>query len=127
MESLKNVVVIGCSRNPKKAAHRVPEYLKENGFQIFCVNPLADEILGEKAYKKISDVPKEAFEIVDVFRPSEEVKGIAKELIKLNKLPKVFWMQEGIKNQEAREMLESQGVTVIENRCMMKSHKKVMK
>ena len=121
--SLMEVVVIGCSRNKDKPSHFVPKYLKEHGFEIFCVNPFADEILGNKVYKGLEDVPKEAFEIVDVFRPSEEVLGLAKTLVKLDRLPRIFWMQEGIKNPKAKTLLESKGVRVIEDTCIMKAHK----
>ncbi|MBR9680286.1 MAG: CoA-binding protein [Candidatus Altiarchaeota archaeon] len=123
MDFHKNIVVIGCSRDEKKAANFVPKYLSEHEFEVYCVNPFAKIILKKNVYKKLEDVPKEAFEMVDVFRPSEEILGIAEELIRLDKLPKVFWMQEGIKNQKAKELLESRGVRVIEDTCIMKAHK----
>src|SRR5579862_3201316 len=74
LETNKTVAVIGMSNNPEKDAHRIPRYLKSKGYRIIPVNPSADEILGEKSYKKLSDIPKETkIDIVDVFRPSEDV------------------------------------------------------
>jgi len=120
--SLRNVVVVGMSKNDDKAAHYVPKYLSENGFDITPVNPTTDEILGKKCYSTISNVDGD-IDIVDVFRPSDLVLPIVKEAIKKN--PKVIWLQEGIHNLEAEEMARKKGIKVVFNRCMLAEHKRL--
>ena len=85
--SLKKVVVIGMSKNSSKAAHFVPKYLSDNGYDITPVNPTAEEILGKKCYNSVSEINKE-IEIVDIFRPSDQVLPFVQEAIK--KKPKVI-------------------------------------
>ncbi len=121
----RKVVVVGCSRNPEKDAHAVPAYLKENGYEVLCVNPNADSILDSPTFHSLREVPEDSMEIVVIFRPSREVGSIAEELIRENKIPRVFWMQEGIKSKEARELLEKRGVQVVEDRCIRKEHARV--
>ena len=119
---MKNVVVVGMSRHSEKAAHFVPKYLHENGFNITPVNPTADEILEKKCFKKINDVHDE-IDIVDVFRPSDQVLPIIKEAIKKN--PKVIWLQEGIHNEEAEQLAHDAGIDVVFNRCMLAEHQRL--
>ena len=119
---MKNVVVVGMSRHSEKAAHFVPKYLHENGFNITPVNPKSDEILDKKCYDRINDVPDE-IDIVDVFRPSDQVLEIIKEAIK--KKPKVIWLQEGIHNHEAEQLARDAGIDVVFNRCMLAEHQRL--
>lgn len=117
------IVFIGCSRNENKDAHTIPKFMKEHGYEIACVNPFAEEnILGAPTYKDIADVPDEYLEIVDVFRPSEEIQKIVDRIIETGKIPKVFWMQDGIRSEYARQRLEPLGVTVIEDSCIMRKY-----
>ena len=120
--SLKNVAVIGMSKNEEKAAHYVPKYLSQNGFNILPVNPTTDEILNKKCYSSVEDV-SEPIEIVDVFRPSDQVLPVVKEAIK--KKPKVIWLQEGIHNEEAEELARQAGIKVVFNRCMLAEHQRL--
>jgi predicted CoA-binding protein len=120
--SLKHVAVIGMSKNNDKAAHYVPKYLSENGFDIIPVNPTTNEILGKKCYSTISDVD-DTIDIVDVFRPSDLVLSVVEEAIKKN--PKVIWLQEGIHNPEAEEMARRKGIKVVFNRCMLAEHQRL--
>ena len=120
--SLKHVAVIGMSKNDNKAAHYVPKYLSENGYDIIPVNPTTDEILGKKCYSTISDV-NGAIDIIDVFRPSESILPVVEEAIKKN--PKVIWLQEGIHNLEAEEMARKKGIKVVFNRCMLAEHQRL--
>ncbi len=120
--SLKNVAVIGLSKNQEKAAHFVPKYLAENGYNIIPINPSADEILNKKCYPSINDVD-ESIDIVDVFRPSDQVLPFVKDAIK--KKPKVIWLQEGIHNTEAEELARKEGITVVFNRCMLAEHQRL--
>ncbi|MGQ0376116.1 MAG: CoA-binding protein [Nitrososphaerota archaeon] len=120
--SLKNVAVVGMSKNEEKAAHYVPKYLAEHGYSITPVNPTADVILGKKCYKSINEI-NDSIDIVDVFRPSEDVLPVVQEAIK--KKPKVIWLQEGIHNQEAEELARTAGIKVVFNRCMLAEHQRL--
>ena len=120
--SLKKVAVIGISRSESKAAHFVPKYLSENGFDIIPVNPNSNEILSKKCYKEITEVEGE-IDIVDVFRPSEEVLPFVRDAIKKN--PKVIWLQEGIHNEEAENLAREHGIDIVFNRCMLAEHQRL--
>ena len=120
--SFKNVAVVGMSKNPDKAAHYVPKYLHENGYNIIPVNPTTNEILGKKCYPSLLDVPVDV-DIVDVFRPSEQVKPVIEEAIKIK--PKVIWLQEGIHNPEAEILAQKAGIEVVFNRCMLAEHQRL--
>jgi len=122
--SLNKVVVVGMSKNPSKAAHYVPKYLFENGYDITPVNPYSEEILGKKSYNSVSDVVGDV-DIVDVFRPSDQVLSVIREAIK--KKPKVIWLQEGIHNLEAEELARSAGIKVVFNRCMLAEHQRLLR
>ncbi len=120
--SLKKVAVIGISRSESKAAHFVPKYLSENGFDIIPVNPNSNEILSKKCYKEITEVEGD-IDIVDVFRPSEDVLPFVRDAIKKN--PKVIWLQEGIHNEEAENLAREHGIDVVFNRCMLAEHQRL--
>src|SRR5579885_1788787 len=99
--SMKNIAVVGMSKNPDKAAHYVPKYLLEHGFNIIPVNPTSVEILGRTCYSNLLDISQE-IDIVDVFRPSDQVMPVIEESIRIK--PKVIWLQEGIHNPEAEKI-----------------------
>jgi len=120
--SLNKVVVIGMSKNSSKAAHYVPKYLSDNGYDVIPVNPSSDEILGKKCYDSVLDI-NEPIDIVDVFRPSDQVLPFVKDAIQ--KKPKVIWLQEGIHNSEAEELAKSHGIKIIFNRCMLAEHQRL--
>jgi len=120
--SLKNVAVIGMSKNQEKAAHYVPKYLSQNGYNIMPVNPTADEILDKKCYPSVEDI-LEPIDIVDVFRPSDQVLPVVQQAIKMK--PKVIWLQEGIHNAEAEELARQEGIKVVFNRCMLAEHQRL--
>ena len=121
----KTVAVVGLSREPDKDSYRVSAYLKEHGFRIIPVNPFADEVLGERSYKSLLDIPTEiqkTIEIVDVFRPAKDVPPIVDQAVKLKGMygkPIVVWMQLGIVNEQAAETAKQAGLTVVMNKCMM--------
>ena len=117
--SLKKVAVVGMSQHPQKDAHIVPKYLSEQNYEIIPVNPNAKEILGKKSYENVSQVQGK-IDIVDVFRPSEDVMPVIQEAIK--KRPKVIWLQEGIHNEKAEELAREAGISVVFNRCMLAEH-----
>ena len=120
--TLKKIAVIGMSRHSNKAAHFVPKYLLEQGFDITPIYPIADEILGKKSYPNISSVNSH-IDIVDVFRPSDQVLQVVQEAIE--KKPKVIWLQEGIHNLEAEELARKYGIKVVYNRCMLAEHQRL--
>lgn len=120
--SLKKVAVVGMSKHEYKAAYFVPKYLADNGYDIIPVNPTTDEILGKKSYEKVSDI-NSGIDIVDVFRPSDQVLPVIQEAIK--KKPKVIWLQEGIHNSDAEELARKEGIKVVYNRCMLAEHERL--
>ena len=127
----KTVAVVGLSRDPSKDSYRVAEYLKRHGFHIVPINPFADEVLGEKSYKSLLDMPAEVqktLEIVDIFRSSAEVLPIVEQVIQLKKLfgvPYVVWMQLGIINGQAAETAKNAGLKVVMDKCMMQQHRRL--
>ncbi len=121
--SLKKVAVIGMSKNSNKPAHYVPKYLSENGYGIIPVNPTTDRILDKKCFESITDVSSE-IDIIDVFRPSDQILSVIQEAIK--KKPKVIWLQEGIHNPEAEEIAKKEGIQVVFNRCMLAEHRRLL-
>ena len=121
--SLKRVAVIGMSTHSGKAAHFVPKYLSEQGFDITPINPNTTEILGKKSYQDISSLDHPV-DIVDIFRPSEDVLPFVEDAIK--KKPKVIWLQEGIHNIEAENLAREHGIDVVFNRCMLAEHQRLM-
>lgn len=120
--SMKNIAVVGMSKNPDKAAHYVPKYLLDQGFNIIPVNPTTSEILGKKCYSSLSDIP-DRVDIVDVFRPSDQVMPVVEESVKIK--PKVIWLQEGIHNSEAEEVAHKAGIDIVYNRCMLAEHQRL--
>jgi hypothetical protein len=120
--SLNKVAVIGMSKNSSKAAHYVPKYLSDNGYDVIPVNPSSNEILGKKCHDSVLEID-EPIDIVDVFRPSDQVLPFVKDAIK--KKPKVIWLQEGIHNSEAEELAKIHGIKVVFNRCMLAEHRRL--
>ncbi|MDY6764475.1 MAG: CoA-binding protein [Halobacteria archaeon] len=121
---MKRVAVIGCSRNRRKDAHQIPKYLLDQGYDVIPVNPFADEIFGLKAYDSVSEV-KGDIDIVNVFRPSDEVSGIVDRVIERGNV-KVIWTQLGIQDDEAAERAEEAGVKVVQDKCMKIEHQRLM-
>ena len=122
--TMKKVAVVGMSRNTGKAAHYVPKYLSDNGYNITPVNPTTDEILNKKCYSNLVEIENE-IEIVDVFRPSDQVLPIIQDAIKIK--PKVIWLQEGIHNPNAEELAKKEGIDVVFSRCMLAEHQRLLR
>lgn len=120
--SYKNVAVVGMSKNEEKAANYVPLYLMRQGYNVVPVNPTADQILDKKCYPNLQEV-SEPIDVVDVFRPSDQVLPVVEEAIKKN--PKVIWLQEGIHNEEAENLARKAGIKVVFNRCMLAEHQRL--
>lgn len=133
LKKYRTVAVVGLSRDPSKDSYMVAQFLKSRGWRIIPVNPFADEILGEKCYKSLLDLPadvQKTIEIVDIFRPSQDVPPIVDQAIQLkekNGKPYVVWMQLRIINEEAAAQARKAGLTVIMNRCMKIESKRLDK
>lgn len=121
---LDRIAVVGCSSTPGKDAHEVPKYLQEQGYEIVPVNPFADEILGVVAHDSLSEVPGNV-DIVDVFRPSDEVAGIAEETVGRRDVS-VLWTQLGIRDDEAAARAEAAGIRVVQDRCLKVEHRRLV-
>ena len=116
LSKYKKIAMVGVSNDPKKASTIVMKYMQKYGFKVYPINPKAkgQKILGEEVFEKITDI-KDQVDIVDVFRPSNEVHAIAKDTIKIG--AKVLWLQLGIKNDEAKQLVESKNIHYVENKC----------
>jgi hypothetical protein len=116
LSKYKKIAMVGVSNDPQKASTIVMKYMQKYGFKVYPVNPKAKgkEILGEEVFEKITDI-KDQVDIVDVFRPSKEVYAIAEDTIKIG--AKVLWLQLGIKNEEAKKLVETKNIQYVENKC----------
>jgi len=125
---LETIAVIGCSSSPGKAAHDVPAYLQRHGYEVVPVNPFADEILGVEAADALADVEADV-DLVDVFRPSEEVPGIVDEVIERKESRgdvQALWLQLGIADDDAAARAEEAGLDVVQDRCMKVEHGRLL-
>ncbi len=120
---LKNIAVVGMSKNEGKPAHFVPKYLIERGYNVIPVNPTITEVLGRKSHPSIADISEDV-DVVDIFRRSEDVPVVVMDAMKKKGI-KVIWMQEGIYNEEAERKAKENGMDVVYNRCMMAEHKRL--
>lgn len=121
--TLKNIAVVGMSKNEGKAAHYVPKYLIDQGYNVIPVNPTAPEIQGRKSYPTVSSIP-DRVDVVDIFRRSEDVPAVVEDALKKEGI-KVIWMQEGIYNKEAENMAKEKDISAVFNRCMMAEHRRL--
>ncbi|HVS87292.1 MAG TPA: CoA-binding protein [Candidatus Acidoferrum sp.] len=124
LEILKNhktIAVVGLSSNPTRPSYGVAEYIKSAGYRIIPVNPNEKEVLGEKSYARLEEVP-EKIELVDIFRRAEDVPPVVDGAIRVG--AKVVWMQLGIENEAAAEKARAAGLIVIEDACILVEHKK---
>lgn len=115
------IAVVGMSRNPEKPSHYVPRYMREHGYRVIPVNPAAGKILSERSYPSLDRV-REEIDVVNIFRPSEEVLSIVREAVRIG--AKAVWMQEGIVNYAAARYAEEKGLLVVMDKCMMKEHQR---
>jgi len=117
----RTVAVVGLSSNPMRPSFGVTEYMQGMGYRIIPVNPNEREVLGEKSYARLEDVP-EKIDIVNVFRRAEEVPPVVESAIRIG--AKVVWMQSGIANEEAAEKARAAGLMVIEDACILVEHRR---
>ena len=124
------IAVVGLSAKPERPSHRVARYLQQVGYRIIPVNPGQDEILGQTFYPNLRAIPGVsegatgsvgAVDVVNIFRRAEQVGPIVEDAVAIG--AKVVWMQQGIINEEAAQMAEQAGLTVIMDRCMLVDHR----
>jgi predicted CoA-binding protein len=124
VKEAETVAVVGLSNDPEKYSHEVGSYLKEQGYRIIPVNPTEEEVIGERAYETVDQIP-ERVDVVDVFLPPEKTSEIAEDAVRAG--AKALWLQEGIENAEARRIAEEGGLAYVEDRCMRKTHESLQK
>jgi predicted CoA-binding protein len=121
-EDTSTIAVVGASASESKPAHTVPRYLQRQGYRIIPVNPRGGEILGQKAYQKLTEVT-EPVDVVEVFRPSEETPEVARQAVQIG--AKVLWLQLGIASEEAERIAAEAGLKVVMDRCMGETHRQL--
>ena len=121
LKQAKTIAVVGLSSNPARASYGVSAYMQAAGYRIIPVNPNEREVLGEKSYARLEDVP-EKVDIVNVFRRAEDVPPVVEDAIRIG--AGTVWLQLGIKNAEAAEKARAVGLAVVEDKCIMVEHMK---
>ena len=122
LDEYKTIVVVGLSSNTWRASHSVSAYMQAKGYRIIPVNPNETEVLEEKAYAALADVPEQV-ELVNVFRRSEEAGAVIDEAIRLG--AKAVWLQEGVIDQAAARRAVDAGLLVVMDRCILKEHSRL--
>ena len=123
LSKYKSIAMVGVSNDTTKASTIVMKYMQKYGFKVYPVNPRAagQKILGEEVFATISDI-KDQVDIVDVFRPSKEVYAIAEDAIKIG--AKVLWLQLGIRDEKAKDLMEKNNIEYVENKCTKMEYQK---
>jgi uncharacterized protein len=121
LKKCKTIAVVGLSSNPMRPSHEVSEYMQCAGYRIIPVNPNETEVLREKSYARLEDVP-EKVDVVNIFRRAEEVPQVVESAIRIG--APVVWMQLGIENEEAAEKAHAAGLAVVEDACILIEHRK---
>jgi uncharacterized protein len=122
LKSSRTIAVVGLSSNPMRPSNGVAAYLQRVGYRVIPINPNESEVLGEKCYARLEDVP-EKIDLVDIFRRPECVPEIVESAIRVG--AKTVWMQEGIVNHQAAERARAAGLEVVMDRCTLKEHRKL--
>ncbi|MEJ2107610.1 MAG: CoA-binding protein [Acidiferrobacteraceae bacterium] len=123
LEQADTIAVVGLSPKPNRPSHRVARRLQEFGYHIVPVRPVITEVLGEKAYGGLKEVP-EPVDIVDVFRAPQYIDAIVDVCIE-RRFP-VLWLQEGVVNESAARRAQEAGITVVMDRCTLKEHVRLL-
>jgi predicted CoA-binding protein len=121
LEKCRTIAVVGLSSNVMRPSYEVTEYMQRAGYRIIPVNPNEREVLGEKSYARLEDVP-ETVDVVNIFRRAEEVPPVVESAIRIG--AKVVWMQLGIENEEAAEKARAAGLAVVEDACILIEHRR---
>jgi predicted CoA-binding protein len=127
LQNTKTIAILGIKMESFQPAFYVPQYMKSAGYEIVPVPvyyPDATEILGEKVYRNLADIPQEV-DLVNIFRRSNDVAKHTEDI--LAKKPKAVWLQSGIRNDEVAEVLAKQGIKVVQDACLMVEHRSLMR
>ena len=121
----QTIATVGIKEDESEDAHRVPKYMQSAGYRIVPVNPMLDRILGEKAFARLSevDIP---IDLVNLFRAPENIPEHVREILALPNRPRAVWMQLGIYHGSAAARLRAEGITVIQDRCIMVEHRRLL-
>ncbi|HMV49840.1 MAG TPA: CoA-binding protein [Blastocatellia bacterium] len=119
LDECRTIAVVGLSSNPARASYGVARYLQQQGYRIIPVNPNENEVLGERAYPSLADVP-EKFDLVDIFRRSEDAGEFVDEAIRLG--VRAIWLQDGVIDQAAARRAADAGLLVVMNNCILREH-----
>lgn len=117
---MKTIAVVGCSPKPERPGHYVAAYLKEQGYRIVPVNPGHKELLGEKCYPSLSDIPFPV-DVVDVFRNPDHVLPVIEEAVKIK--AKALWLQDGVTHPEGEALARKAGLLVVSDDCLLRRHR----
>jgi uncharacterized protein len=132
LEKTRTIAVVGLSKDPEKMSHIVSAYMQQHGYRIIPVNPFVDEVLGEKSFKSLLDIPIETqriIDIVDIFRKAEDTPPIVEQAIQLKAAVGrlfVIWMQLGIVNEQAAKAAIHAGLVVVMDKCLMVEHQRLI-
>jgi len=123
LEDAKTIAVVGLSNKPDRTSYMVSQAMQNAGYKIVPVNPViaGETVLGEKVLASLSEIDQPV-DIVNVFRRSEDILPVAEEALKMQNKPKVFWMQQGIANEEAAKLVAEQGIEVVQDMCIKVDH-----
>ena len=122
LRASKTIAVVGLSSNPMRPSFGVSEYMQREGYRIIPVNPQESEILGEKVYARLEDIP-EHVDIVDVFRRPEFVPDIVESAIRIG--AHAIWLQEEVVHEEAAQRARGAGLAVVMDKCLLKEHRRM--
>lgn len=117
LQQTKTIAVVGLSDKPDRTSYMVAQAMQQKGYKIIPVNPTVKTVLGEQSYPSLAEID-EPVDIVNVFRRSEETVPVAQAAAQMKHKPKVFWLQQGISNEEAAAVVQAEGIEVIMDRCI---------
>lgn len=124
LQESRTIAVVGLSPKPHRDSFKVASYLRAQGYRVIPVHPRAQEVLGERVYRSLDEIPEQV-DIVNVFRRSEETPAVVKAAIPLK--PRAVWLQLGIASLEAAELAAAAGLPIIMDRCLMLEHRRLLK
>ncbi|KZE54085.1 CoA-binding protein [Brevibacillus parabrevis] len=123
LEDAKTIAVVGLSNKPDRTSYMVAQAMQNVGYRIIPVNPViaGETVLGEKVVSSLAEIDQPV-DIVNVFRKSEDIVPVAEDALKMQQKPKVFWMQQGIANEEAANQVRAEGIEVVQDMCIKVDH-----
>jgi uncharacterized protein len=122
---VRTIAVVGIKAGAEEDAFRVPAYLQQHGYRIVPVSPKLASVLGEPAFPSLREI-REPIDLVDLFRAPQHVPAHADEILAMSPLPRAVWLQLGIRHDEAARRLEAAGIGVVQDRCIMVDHRRLL-